>query len=208
MENVRIRYLGHSCFRLEYGGQSLVLDPYLDGMVPGLDPVREEADFVWCSHGHDDHNYVKALRVRGGEPGFSLEELVTDHDPEGGRLRGKNTVRIFGFGPFRVAHMGDLGRLLTAEETEKLSGLDAVLLPVGGHYTIDPPTAKAVTEAIRPRVLIPMHYRTDTTGFGNIAHIDSFTGLFGRVEHYGPDFLLTEDTPAQVALLTQALARA
>ena len=46
MDSVKIEYFGHSCFRLSYAGQRIVLDPYADGSVPGLAPLRVEAEFV------------------------------------------------------------------------------------------------------------------------------------------------------------------
>ena len=34
MEKITIHYLGHACFRLDFGQWRTVLDPYRDGMVP------------------------------------------------------------------------------------------------------------------------------------------------------------------------------
>ena len=42
-----------------------------------------------------------------------------------------------------------------------LKHLDAILIPVGGYYTIDAAQAKAVVDDLAPRVVIPMHYRSD-----------------------------------------------
>ena len=58
-----------------------------------------------------------------------------------------------------MAHLGDLGCGLTPEQAEALSGLDALLIPVGGFYTIDAGQAKAVVDQLKPRVVVPMHYR-------------------------------------------------
>ena len=52
---MRIIWNGHSCFTLEAAGGTVVVDPYLDGSVPGLEPLRLKADAVYCSHGHRDH---------------------------------------------------------------------------------------------------------------------------------------------------------
>lgn len=43
---MKITWLGHSCFTVESQGYRIVLDPYKDGSVPGLAPVRVEADQV------------------------------------------------------------------------------------------------------------------------------------------------------------------
>ena len=63
MSAVKLTYLGHACFCLEAEGFRTVLDPYHDGMIPGLPPLRVEAEAVFCSHQHDDHNYLPAVTL-------------------------------------------------------------------------------------------------------------------------------------------------
>ena len=170
MEPLQVEYFGHSCFRLTWAGQRIVLDPYADGSVPGCPPLRLEAEFVFCSHGHGDHDAAQCVQLApGAAPKFTVTELETFHDDAGGTLRGRNTVRVFDFGGLRAAHFGDLGCPLTAAETERLRGLDCAMLPVGGYYTIDAAAAGAIAAALRPRLLIPMHYRTETTGYPVLA---------------------------------------
>jgi len=180
MEQVKIEYFGHACFRLTGLGQRIVLDPYADGCVPGCPNLRLEAEFVYCSHGHHDHNAVECVRLRdGGAPKFTVTELETDHDDAGGAKRGKNTIRVFDFAGVRVAHFGDLGRMLTAAEADALRGLDCAMMPVGGFFTIDAQQAAAIAAQLKPRMLIPMHYRTETTGYDVIADIDDVMPAFG-----------------------------
>ena len=179
MEPVKIEYFGHSCFRISGLGQRVVLDPYEDGCVPGCPPLRLDAEFVYCSHQHHDHNAVDCVTLQdGGAPKFTVTELATDHDNAGGVLRGKNTIHIFDFGGIRVAHFGDLGRKLRAKEIEALQGLDCALIPVGGHFTIDAKQAADIAAELKPRMVIPMHYRTATTGFNVIADIDDALPAF------------------------------
>ena len=52
---MKLTWLGHSCFKMESNGYTVILDPYEDDYVPGLAPVRETADAVFCSHEHKDH---------------------------------------------------------------------------------------------------------------------------------------------------------
>ena len=63
MEQVRIEYFGHSCFRVTGCGQRIVLDPYEDGCVPGCPKLRLDAEFVYCSHEHSDHHGVRCVRI-------------------------------------------------------------------------------------------------------------------------------------------------
>ena len=77
-EPVRITWLGHSCFRMEYRGWALVTDPYADGMVPGLPPLRTAAGAVYCSHEHDDHNARTCVRItrQAPPPDFAVEAEI------------------------------------------------------------------------------------------------------------------------------------
>lgn len=202
MDSVKIKYVGHACFKLSYEGRSVILDPYRDAMVPGLADMREEADFVYCSHQHDDHNYLPAVSVSGGvEKNYSVEEIVVPHDEAGGSLRGENRIRVFTFGSLRIAHMGDTGRDLTEAEAEKLSGLDCMMIPVGGYYTIDAETAKKIVAKTQPRVVIPMHYRGEYFGFDNIGLVTAFTEGLDNVTFGGCEMVVTEDMIPQVRVL-------
>lgn len=210
MDTVKIKYVGHACFVLSYDGTDIVLDPYMDGMVPGLADMREEADFVFCSHGHDDHNYTAAVKLSGKDSeNFGLGELNVPHDDAEGGKRGWNTVRIFSFGSLRVAHMGDIGRALTDDEAAVLKNVDCMLLPVGGFYTVGPGEAKAIVEQTQPKVVIPMHYSGFGYGFEQIGSAKAFTDLTGEEKlHYGgADFTLDADTPEQIRVMRPAMLR-
>ena len=105
----------------------------------------------------------------------------------------------------RVAHLGDIGHMLAGEALEKLRGVDALLVPVGGFFTIDPVTANRLADAIGPRVVIPMHYRLGDMGFDVIAELGDFTALRRDVIEYDTNTLeLTAETPAQTAVLRYA----
>ena len=140
-----ITWLGHSCFRLESAGYGLVIDPYR--VVAGYPPLRVEANAVYISHHHFDHDCLEAVTLLpGGENPFAVETFSTFHDDCQGALRGDNTVHIFRAEGMTVVHLGDLGCALTAAQEEKISGCDALMLPVGGTYTID---AAAAAELVR-----------------------------------------------------------
>lgn len=54
---IRLIYLGHSCFILTNGQETLILDPYINGNpgVGDLTPESIQADYVLVSHAHADH---------------------------------------------------------------------------------------------------------------------------------------------------------
>lgn len=200
---ITIQTLGHACFMLESGGYRTVIDPYAPGMIPGCPELKLEAEAVFCSHGHGDHSYVDAVKLveSGREVPYTVSEYVTAHDDQGGTLRGMNTVRIFDFSGLRVAHLGDLGCFPDDKLMEQLKGVDCLLIPVGGFYTIGTQTAWQIIRQVTPRVAVPMHYRTDDMGLKNIGHIDDFVKLYPQVSFAENQFTLNSETEKQILVL-------
>ena len=199
---MKLIWHGHSCFEIQAEGYTVVFDPYSDGSVPGLKPLRLTADAVYCSHGHGDHNAADKVALSGRGFPLPVEELDCFHDDKHGILRGRNTVRILSAEGMRVAHLGDLGHMPKKKLLDALRGVDALLLPVGGHFTIDAKTARAVADAVGARVVVPMHYRLGGMGYDVIGALDAYTALCGDVRVYETNTLvLDRDTPSQTAVL-------
>ena len=175
---MKLTWLGHSCFLLEQDGFRVVTDPYTG--VPGYPELRVKAHAVYCSHGHGYHNAVSCVTLLPAPAvnPFTVREVETYHDDRGGALRGKNTVRVFTAGGVSAAHMGDLGHQLTERQLAELGTPDAVLIPVGGYYTIDAKQARAVCEAVRPRCVVPMHYRHPPYGLPVVGGVEDFLALW------------------------------
>ena len=177
---MEITWIGHSCFRIEEDGYSLIIDPYEDGSVPGLANVRESADAVLCTHEHGDHNFRDGVTLKdSGKPALRVEAIDTFHDDEQGIKRGRNRIYIISGKTARIAHMGDLGCVPC--DMDKLRGLDAVLIPVGGFFTIDGKTAADIIKKIKPRIAIPMHYCNHGFGFDVLSSEKAFTECFCNV---------------------------
>lgn len=165
-----ITWLGHSCFKLQdkigADGVTLITDPY--SKETGLKLPSLEADLVTVSHDHDDHNNVSAVKGNprviscAGEydvKGVFVEGIDSFHDETKGGKRGGNIIYRIEIDDISVAHLGDLAHTLDNTELEKLVGIDILLIPVGGNYTLDAKKAVEVISQIEPRMVIPMHYR-------------------------------------------------
>ena len=87
--------------------------------------------------------------------------------------------------PDVIAGQGTIG----LELLDQLPDLDAVMVPVGGHYTVGPEEAWEVVEALSPRVILPMHYRSDRFGFDVLGPVEDFLDLGGRWVRYDTDTL-------------------
>ncbi len=196
---MKLTWLGHSCFSLEQDGYRIVTDPYEN--VPGYPDLRAEAHAVYCSHQHFDHNAVNHVSIlpapaKKFNP-FDVREISVYHDDRQGKLRGNNIIRVFTAGGVSVAHMGDLGHLLTPVQRSKLGKPDVILIPVGGVYTLDAKQAKAVCDAVGVRCLIPMHYYHAPYGLPNLGGVDAFLSLWPRESIRmlpGPDIEITSQT--------------
>lgn len=172
---MKIEYLGHSCFRLN---DELVIDPYKDGSVPGLPELRLSATKVICSHEHADHSGRECVEIVPGTCDFEIREIPSWHDDKGGALRGPNTIFVItSSNGETLVHLGDLGHFPNEEQLEAISGADYLLIPVGGYYTIDAEMAVKICEAAQPKCIAPMHYRTENSGYPEIATIDEFLEL-------------------------------
>ena len=200
---MRLIWNGHSCFTLETAGGTVVVDPYLDGSVPGLAPIRLRADAVYCSHEHRDHGARELVALTGEKPDVAVETIHTWHDDQQGAQRGPNTIHIFQAEGLRVAHLGDIGAMPAPDVVERLQNLDAVLVPVGGFYTVGPKEAKEIVDALQARVVIPMHYRSDAFGFDVLAPVEDFLELDSHWMRYETDTLeIHENMRHSVAVLT------
>ena len=193
---MKITYLGHSCFKFEKNGFSLIVDPYKAGSVPGYAPLKENANQVLSSHKHGDHfglSEVKLAVTRADTP-FMISFIETFHDDKNGALRGFNNVIIVDVDGLRLVHMGDIGCELSDEDIEKIKDCDVLMIPVGGYYTIDAKQAKEYVDKIAPKITIPMHYRGEGFGYDEIGTVDKFTKLFDEVEQ-GQSELVLEKKP-------------
>ena len=181
---MKIRYLGHSCFMLtESTGTTIVTDPY--GAI-GYKMPSVKADAVTVSHGHYDHNTVKAVK---GSPvvfdeegtyeigGGDVTAIKSYHDDENGERRGDNLIFKFRMDGLEICHLGDLGEECSSALIEMLLPVHVLLIPVGGNYTIDAEQAKEYVDRIMPAIVIPMHYKPKGLNI-DVDKVDEFIDKF------------------------------
>ena len=165
---MEITWLGHSCFRLKGKQATVITDPYNPGI--GYNLGKQTAQIVTVSHTHPGHGYVEGI---GGDPKsvsgpgeYEINNVImlgvpTFHDSEHGAVRGKNTVFLIDIDDVLICHLGDLGHVLTAEQAARLETVDVLLTPVGGGNSIDAQQAAEIIRRLDPKIVIPMHYKTE-----------------------------------------------
>ncbi len=194
---MKLKWLGHSAFLITADtGTRIITDPYVPGAYDnavGYKRIGERADVVTVSHEHPDHCGSANLPgnpqvLKGNGPwtiaGMKISGIDTFHDKSGGRERGRNTVFVYEVDNLRIVHLGDLGHILDEATLKALGRVDVLLIPVGGVFTIDAREAEKLTELIKPRVVIPMHYKTPRLGF-QIEGVDGFLRLAPNPKRIG-----------------------
>lgn len=183
---MKLQWIGHACFRIETSdGTVLIIDPY-DESVPYKAP-EGPADIVLSTHDHFDHNAVDRVQgnpqvIRGvGEwevKGIKIRGIPAYHDEKGGKDRGRNTIFRIAADGLVLAHFGDLGHVITAEQQRPLEDTEVALIPVGGYYTIGPKEALETIKLLpNLRVIVPMHYKTELVKDWPIEPVDEFLKL-------------------------------
>ena len=197
---MQVEWYGQSAFRLAAPEATVAVDPFGDlsalagarGTVfdyPRIEDVQ--ADLLLVTHEHIDHNHIDAiggepvvLRSTAGKLGSPVGEVVaiaSEHDEEAGTARGPNTIFVFDLGGMRVCHFGDFGQSgLREEQAAAIGEIGLLFIPVGAGPTIGAEQAAAIVGRLRPKVVVPMHYRTPKIGFLETA--DAFLERFERVE--------------------------
>lgn len=173
-----VRWLYHASFFVEASGVKIYIDPFR--LPDGLD----KADIILITHGHHDHCDVDSIKkiqtastlvvvpesclgkvsgnVQTLKPGGSLKENdVTVHAVHSYNIKKPNHPKGFGLGYVveaegkKVYHAGDSDFI---HEMTKLEDINVALLPVGGTYTMDFLEAVEAVKAIKPEIVVPMHY--------------------------------------------------
>lgn len=192
MQNVEIIYHGHSMFEIKSeSGTTIVTDPYNERIKSVLPDVS--ADIVLVSHGHFDHANVSIVKgnpavvdqpAKTQQKGIDIEGIMSSHDTQEGKIRGKNIIFKFKVDGITFVHMGDLGHNIDAETIEKLKDTDILMLPVGGTYTINAYTAADIVNKLAPPVAIPMHYK-ETDSKLDVDKVDGFLAKYESFKMVG-----------------------
>ncbi len=183
---MRITWYGHAAFLIETGGLRIILDPYRSPDSGGYLPIDEPADLVVVSHENDRYHshlgqivppfqLIRALELpEGGQVACDIRiEAVPVFETPERKPEDEVTVVHFRTEGLHLVFLGDLGHQLTEAELAPLRGAEIVLVPAGGPPTIDFPLIPQLIDAIAPRLVLPMHYKTPKINL-NIQPVERF----------------------------------
>lgn len=183
---MRITWYGHAAFLIETGGVRMIIDPFQSPDSGGYEPINEPADVVVVSHENDRYHshlgqivppfeVVRGLELpAGGAVTRGIRfEAVRVFETAARRPEDEVTVVHFRAEGLHVVFLGDLGHPLTAEEVAPLLGAHVVLAAAGGPPTIGLTDLPPLLDAIGPRLIFPMHYKTPKINL-NIQPVERF----------------------------------
>ena len=81
----------------------------------------------------------------------------------------------------KTCFCGDLGHQLSDEQVAAAGKIDILLVPVGGFFTLDAEGAAQLVQTLKPKIVIPMHYKTSKCGFP-ISDAEPFLSLMKDVK--------------------------
>jgi len=191
-----ITWYGHAAFGLTpASGPRMITDPYTPEGV-GYPPITDRADLVVISSDDDsahcradliagDPKVVNALQVAqgGGQTEAAgvtitaIEAAEWDHHPDH-QVPGQNGMYRWEMDGIKFAHMGDVGNPLTEAQQDFFRDTDVLFALAGGYLTILLPDLMEMVHRAKPKLIIPMHFRTLTYRPRNTMWIESFLNYF------------------------------
>jgi Predicted Zn-dependent hydrolases of the beta-lactamase fold len=209
---MQITWYGHAAFRLDGTNADgapvrVVLDPYRAPDVGTYAPIDDEAEVVAVSHENERyHSHIAAVRGPGGAAPEVVDGLALLNEAQPKVVAGLpfTAVRVWETPEregeiamvgvevegVRILHMGDCGHPLTAEEVAACGRVDVLLALAGAGPTIALPDLRDFVLALRPRLVLPMHYLNDKINL-KLRPVEEFLALLPEtvpVRHF--------DTPA------------
>ena len=211
---MHIRWYGHAAFRLRpEDGPSIMTDPYLPDLV-GYAPIPDTADLVITSSDDDDGhcradllpgnpevlNAVDVIGMGGSTIVQGVEIRVLgamewEHHPDHA-IPGQNAMYRFELDGMKIAHMGDVGNRLNDEQMAFYEDVDLLLALTGGGLTIKLPDLMEMIHVQKPKIVIPMHFRTLTYKPRRSHWVEGFLANFHDEQvdfAFGYDTELTKD---------------
>ncbi len=180
-----IQWYGHSSFLIHSGSQTkVVADPNFN-VTPGI-----KADAVTISNDHFTHNNTGAVTgdpvilrgitfkqtwqpIRTSVKDITIVNIPSQRSANWGAIA--NSIFVYEMGSLCLAHLGNIGHLLTKEQVKVLQRVDIMMVPIDAMTNLGFEDVIKVIGQVKPPIVIPMHY--------DVARQAELFAAFAR-EHY------------------------
>ncbi len=171
--HLAITFVGHASFVIESARGVRALTDYNGYLEPVAPP-----DVVTMNNSHDTHytdfvdNSIRHV-LRGWDPkggvarhnlsikDMRIRNVPTNMSEWNGRLSNGNSMFVFESADLCVVHISHLHHVLSKDQVGALGRIDIAFAPIDGQMTMSHQELFEVLAAIKPMLIIPMHY-----GFG------------------------------------------
>lgn len=163
-----VQWYGHSSFLIHSGSQTkIVADPNFN-VTPGI-----QADAVTVSNDHFTHNNTGAVTgnpiilrgitfrqtwqpVRTSVKDITIVNIPSQRGANWGAIA--NSIFVYEMGSLCIAHLGNIGHLLTEEQVKVLQRIDVMMIPIDAMTNLGFEDILKVVGQVKPPIVIPMHY--------------------------------------------------
>jgi L-ascorbate metabolism protein UlaG (beta-lactamase superfamily) len=164
---MEIIWLGDFCFRIRSREATIVTDPCPKSS--GYSIGKISADIVTVSSDNPDNSNLSAISgsplVVWGPGEYESAQVLITGIPTGQTTQGEgkatgNTAYVIETENLRICHLGRLNHVPTSDEVEEMSGVDVLLVPIGGGGALEAAQAQEAIALLEPKLIIPMNFGT------------------------------------------------
>jgi L-ascorbate metabolism protein UlaG (beta-lactamase superfamily) len=163
-----VQWYGHSSFLIHSGSQTkVVADPNFN-VTPGI-----QADAVTVSNDHFTHNNTGAVTgnpvilrgitfkqtwqpIRTSIKDITIVNIPSQRSASWGAIA--NSIFVYEMGSLCIAHLGNIGHLLSEEQVKVLQRVDIMMVPIDAMTNLGFEDVIKVIGQVKPPIVIPMHY--------------------------------------------------
>ena len=166
---MEIVWLGHSCVMIKTAESTLITDPFPDSI--GISMSERKSDVLTISNSHPNHSAI--------EPKSQFDHIIDgpgEYEIAGFYITGIgtslktndadnhiNTIYSIRTEGVTISHLGDISQSLSPGQAQELNQTDVLIVPAGGVCTLEIPRMAELVNRISPRIIIPVHYKTEGT---------------------------------------------
>lgn len=197
---IEIKWIGNTSFLIKNSfGKKVLLDPVQ--IYPHIKEYDSNADIIILSHTHNNEPNNKFINknctVINSCGSFSndfitLQGFKSFKDNFNGFKRGENIIYLFNIDGFKICHLGSLGHKLDDTLLSKLSNLDFLFIPIGGHFCLDGFSASKLALSLSPKYIIPMCFKNSSEYF-YLDGPNKFLSCIKNISSYNSNIIYSND---------------
>ena len=199
---MEIKWIAHSSFLIKNClGKQILIDPMQ--IYSYIQKYDLKPDIITFSHSHNNEfindciiNDYKIINTATffNNKYFTIQGFKSYRDSFYGFKRGENIIYLFEIDGIKLCHLGSLGHLLDTDLIDKLTNLDFLFIPIGGHFCLDGYAAAKLAMSLNAKYIIPMSFKTSSEYF----YLDGplkFLSSLNNIIYYNTDTIYTNDLP-------------